>query len=489
MALLRPLASVLTLSICGAASAQDPAAEELPLRPFVHCVETLPGSKLRAHWGYFNRTKASLQRAPGTDNRVTGRAEGELPTEFQPGFVMQAFNSVFDAGATSTWSLGGVSATADKRSHACGPAERTTSPAELLNPAPGSAMFLGANFWSLHWQPMAEYFLPQANFAAEKPAPWQPRFLDELTPYRVLRFMDWNLTNDAQNPQSHWTTRQSAGQAQGDAVAYEWQIDLCNRTGKDYWLTVPHAATPEYFAQLAQLVSEKLDPRLRVYVEWSNEVWNGSFPQNSYARAKGAQLHLPGHEPAMSYQVQQSVRLFEAFARVFGDKNPRVVKVLAGQAAWDGPCRAQLAALQDPAINPKRTRADVYAIAPYVYGNSIADLRGHGMTQAKDWVREQLACAQSAGLPLITYEGGQDSFELGQQGCERVQRDPGMRALYASMPDALAAAGLRGPFVHYTHSGICWGLKVRNGDSNEASPKYQGLLDWLQKTKSVKPTR
>ena len=301
--------------------------------------------------------------------------------------------------------------------------------------------------------------------------------------------MDWNLTNDAQNPQSHWTTRQAPGQTQGDAVAYEWQIDLCNRTGKDYWLTVPHAATPEYFAQLAQLVSEKLDPRLRVYVEWSNEVWNGSFPQGSYARAKGAQLRLPGKDPAMSYQVQQSVRLFEAFARVFGEKNPRVVKVLAGQAAWDGPCRAQLAALQDPAINPKRTRADVYAIAPYVYGNSMADLRGHGLTQAAGWVKEQLACADSAGLPLIAYEGGQDSFELGQQGCERVQRDPGMRALYASMPEALATAGLRGPFVHYTHSGICWGLKVRNGDSPEASPKYQGLLDWLQRTKSTKPPR
>ena len=489
MATLRTLASVAALTLCNSASAQDPAAEQVPLRPFVHCVEALPGSKLRAHWGYFNRTKASLQHALGTDNRVTGQAEGQQPTQFQPGFVMQAFSSVFDAAGTSTWTLAGVSATADKRAHACSPAERSASPTQLINPAPGSALFLGANFWSLHWQPVSEYFLPQANFAAERPAPWQPRFLDELAPYRVLRFMDWNLTNDAQNPQSNWTTRQAPGQAQGDAVAYEWQIDLCNRTGKDYWLTVPHAATPEYFTQLAQLVSEKLDPRLRVYVEWSNEVWNGSFPQSSDARAKGAQLRLPGKDPAMSYQVQQSVRLFEAFARTFGEKNPRVVKVLAGQAAWDGPCRAQLEALQDKAINPKRTRPDVYAIAPYVYGNSIADLRGHGLEQALGWVKEQLACAESAGLPLIAYEGGQDSFELGQQGCERLQRDPGIRALYASMPEALASAGLRGPFVHYTHSGICWGLKVRNGDHAEASPKYQGLLDWLRRTKSVKPTR
>ena len=67
--------------------------------------------------------------------------------------------------------------------------------------------------------------------------------------------------------------------------------------------------------------------------------------------------------------------------------------------------------------------------------------------------------------------------------CERLQRDAGMRALYSSMPDVLSAAGLRGPFMHYTHSGVCWGLKVHNGDSPELAPKYQGLLDWLKRSK------
>lgn len=438
---------------------------------------------MRAHWGYFNRTKESLTRALGASNRVTGSVEGEQPTQFRPGFVLQTFNTVFDATASSSWSLDGVTATADKTSHACAPSERSTSAAELINPAPGSDVFLGANFWRLGWQDPHEYILPQASFASAEQAPWRPQFLHELTPYRVLRFMDWNLTNDATNPQSSWTTRQTAGQAQREAVAYEWQIDLCNRSLKDYWLTVPHAASPEYFAQLAQLVRERLDPRLRVYVEWSNEIWNGSFPQQAYARAKGSQLKLPGKDAAMAYQVHQSVRVFEAFERVFGANNPRLVKVLAGQAAWDGPCRAQLAALKDPAINPKNTQPSVYAIAPYIYGSSLQELRGEGIAQAKTWVADAASCAKSAGLPLIAYEGGQDSFALGQPACEKLQRDPGMRALYATLPDTLAAAGLRGPFVHYTHSGVCWGLKVHNGDNPETSPKYQGLLDWLGRPK------
>jgi hypothetical protein len=185
----------------------------------------------------------------------------------------------------------------------------------------------------------------------------------------------------------------------------------------------------------------------------------------------------------MAYQVHQSVRLFEAFAQVFGADNPRVVRVLAGQAAYAGPCRAQLVALADAKINPKHTRPDVYAIAPYVHGGSITELRGAGLTQATSWITDARAsCAERARLPLIAYEGGQDSFRFGVEACDQLQRNPGMRALYAAMPDAMAAAGLRGPFMHYTHSGACWGLKVHTSDSAAASPKYQGLLDWLRRT-------
>ena len=482
------LAAVLSTS---AARAEDPKPKEVPLRPFVTCVERLatetpPHKRLRVHWGYLNRTKAPLLREVGASNHVTGTAEGAQPKTFQPGFVVKAFTSVADASKPSSWSLDGVTATADERSHACGPAERTTSVEQLVNPAPGSGMFLGANFWGVQWQGTQEYFFDQASFAAGS-SPWLPQFLNDLAPYKVLRFMDWNLTNDTQNPQSSWATRRPKEQLQREPIAYEWQIDLCNRTLKDYWVTVPHTATPEYFTQLAQLIRDQLDPRLRVYVEWSNEVWNGSFPQHAYARAQGTQRGLPGKDPAMVFQVEQSVQLFDAFSRTFGADNPRVVNVLAGQAAWAGPCNAQLAARAHPKINPKQIKPHVYAIAPYVHGESLEELRNAGLKQAEAWIADQLSCTKKAGLPLIAYEGGQDSFALGVSGCERLQRDPGLRALYASMPDAFAKAGLRGPFVHYTHSGACWGLKVYTSDSAAASPKYQGILDWFSRPKISKP--
>jgi hypothetical protein len=482
-------ALVLAGMLTGSAFADEAGSQQVPLRPFVSCVESLPGARLRANWGYLNTTRKVQVRDIGAANRLTGSPEGAQPTTFEPGLVTGVFSSVFDASQSSIWALDGVEAKADGSSHRCSPAERSARPGELVNPPPGQGMFLGANFWSLAWQGAAEYLSEATSFAPGR-NPWLPQFLGDLAAYRVLRFMDWNLTNDESNPQSAWATRSVKERVLQQPIAYEWQIDLCNRTLKDYWVNVPHMAGPAYFAQLAQLIREQLDPRLRVYVEWSNEVWNGMFPQHDYAHARGEQLGLPGGDPAMAYQVHQSVRLFEAFAQVFGADNPRVVKVLAGQAAYAGPCRAQLAALADAKINPKHTRPDVYAIAPYVHGRSVAELRGAGLTRATGWITEARACAERAHLPLIAYEGGQDSFALGVEACERLQRNPGMRALYAALPDAMAAAGLRGPFMHYTHSGPCWGLKVRTSDTAAGSPKYQGLLDWSRRTTpSTKPER
>jgi hypothetical protein len=467
--------------LSGPAFADEPGSQQVPLRPFVSCVESLPDSRLRANWGYLNTTRKVQVRDVGSANRLIGTPEGAQPKTFEPGLVTGAFSSVFDVAQSSTWSLDGVEATADRSSHRCSPAERSVRAEELVNPAPGKSMFLGANFWNLEWQGATEYLSDEKSFAAGR-NPWLPKFLADLAPYHVLRFMDWNLTNDASNSQSSWSTRSVKERALHQPIAYEWQIDLCNRTLKDYWVNVPHMAGPAYFAQLAQLIREQLDPRLRVYVEWSNEVWNGIFPQHDHARARAEQLGLSGSDPRMAYQVHQSVRLFEAFAQVFGADNPRVIKVLAGQAAYDGPCRAQLAALADAKINPKHTRPDVYAIAPYVHGRSVAELRGAGLTRATSWITDARMCADSAHLPLIAYEGGQDSFGLGVEACQQLQRNPGMRALYSALPDAMAAAGLRGPFMHYTHSGACWGLKVHTSDSAGASPKYQGLLDWSRRT-------
>lgn len=357
------------------------------------------------------------------------------------------------------------------------PDSGTPPSGNLANPAPGSALFVGANFWNIDWEGQDDYFVAGTDFATTT-NPWKPQFLSDLAPYGVLRFMDWNLTNDANNPQAHWATRKQKTQPQNEPIAFEWQIDLCNRTLKDYWVTVPHESTPSDWQQLAQLIHQQLDPRLRVYVEWSNEVWNGSFASNGYSATKASQLGLPGSDGAESYHVYQSVRLFETFESVFGANSPRLVKVMAGQAAWTGPCDAQVTALADSTINPNHTRPDVYAIAPYLSATTMNGLNSQ-VSVIATWVADSASCASRMGVPLISYEGGTDSYAAGSSGCRALQHDAGMRSLYVTYLNRMATAGMKGPFMQYTHSGECWGLKENTDDSVSVSPKYRGVLDFL----------
>jgi hypothetical protein len=346
----------------------------------------------------------------------------------------------------------------------------------LVNPAPASKFFVGANFWNIDWEGQNDTFQSGVDFATTT-NPWQPQFLADLAPYHVLRFMDWNQTNMSANPQANWTTRKQKTQLQNEPVAFEWQIDLCNRTKKDFWLNVPHESTADYWTKLAQLVHDQLDPSLRVYVEWSNEVWNASFPARAYAAGQAASLGLPGSDPTAAYYVYVSVRMYEAFQNVFGAGNPRLVRVLAGQAGWTGPCGWHMTALKNSSINPKATMPDVYAIAPYFTGTSINALRGDIAT-ASGGTMSHVTCVAANRLPIISYEGGSDSFSAGN-GCASLQIDPGMHDLYTSYLDAQSAAGMKGPLMQYTHAGSCWGLIQKTGDPRSASPKYQGVLDWL----------
>jgi hypothetical protein len=413
--------------------------------------------------------------ACGSDSEPSGLVAGNGG---QPaGMAASAAGRTATAGSTGSAGRGNAGAAGHDAAPAAGNGGAPANGA-LVNPAPGSKLFLGANFWNISWEGKGDYFMNGVDFATTQ-NPWKPEFLSDLAPYKVLRFMDWNLTNDSNNGQADWNTRLKKTADQGANVAIEWQIDLCNRTQKDYWVTIPHEAKPEYWQKLAQLIRDTLDPSLRVYVEWSNEVWNGQFPQRAYAQQQGNTLKLEGSDKAAAYYVYAAVRMFEAFEAAFGQDSPRLVKVLAGQAAYDGPCQAHVKALANATINPRGTKADAYAIAPYFKGASVAELKA-AIPEQKTWVESNRTCASSAGLPLIGYEGGSDSFGNDNgTACRSLQRDPAMQDVYTTFLDAMNSAKLLGPFVHYTHSGACWGLKQRTGDAAASAPKYKAVVDWF----------
>ncbi len=112
---------------------------------------------------------------------------------------------------------------------------------------------------------------------------FDPAFLTRLKPFGTLRFMDWMHTNNSAQiniedmPRvgaATWTT--SAG------VPAEIIAKLANTLSTKPWFNMPHRATDGYVAEFATIVRNTLDPKLDIYVEYSNEIWNDQFSQGQF---------------------------------------------------------------------------------------------------------------------------------------------------------------------------------------------------------------
>lgn len=111
-------------------------------------------------------------------------------------------------------------------------------------------------------------------------------FLNAIRPYSTLRAMDYLHVNDSNVRQwSDRTLPTYATQAMPNGGSWEYLIQLANVTGKDIWINIPDqvdlndTSSNNYVIQLANLLKAQLKPGIRVYVEWSNEVWNSMFAQ------------------------------------------------------------------------------------------------------------------------------------------------------------------------------------------------------------------
>jgi hypothetical protein len=114
--------------------------------------------------------------------------------------------------------------------------------------------------------------------------PWCAEWLEKLEPFRSLRFMDWGLTNNS--TLKRWDDRPRIGDYTYTlrGVPYEWMIDICNLKKADCWVCIPHEADDDYIRKMAELFRDGLDPSLKIYVEYSNEIWNWMFDQTSNGR-------------------------------------------------------------------------------------------------------------------------------------------------------------------------------------------------------------
>ena len=338
--------------------------------------------------------------------------------------------------------------------------------------------------------------------------PFHPKFIERWKGVACFRFMDWMETNGSRI--RRWEDRPTLDHATFSerGVALEWMIELCNRQKADAWFCMPHEADDEFVRQFARLVRDRMDPQLKVYVEYSNEVWNGIFPQHRWAGEQGQKLGF-GEKPweaAWRYTAFRSVQIFRIWEEEFGGLE-RLVRVLPSQAA-NPYVSEQILSFRDA-----YQHADVLAIAPYISMNirakgeklsaevvanwTVEQVLDHveqqALPQAIRWIERQKEVADRYGLKLVAYEAGQHLVGVGEAvNNERLtrlliaaNRHPRMGEIYQKYFEAWERLG--GDLLcHFSSVGRwskwgSWGLLEYYDEDPRQSPKFLATLRWAKK--------
>ena len=337
--------------------------------------------------------------------------------------------------------------------------------------------------------------------------PFSPVFLNRWRQFNTLRFMDWMDTNGSE--QQDWANRPQRDDATWSVsgAPLEVMVDLCNRLKANPWFCLPHQASDDYVRQFAALVKQHLDPSLKIYVEYSNEVWNGIFAQHRYAEEQAKKLGLgPTERPwegAAMFYARRSVEIFHLWEEVFGGHN-RLVRVLAWQAASD-PYWTDGILLAQP--NAARN-CDALAIAPYIsfmpgpdnqkpkpgevakwsVDHLLDQVESTALPECVRWMKTQKAVADKYGMKLICYEAGQHLVGVG--GAENneeltrlfiaANRNPRMGLLYTRYLDAWRDLGgdLMCLFSSVGTSSKWGSWCLLEGADETSSPKFDAVMQW-----------
>lgn len=378
--------------------------------------------------------------------------------------------------------------------------------------------------------------------------PFREDFLAYCRQWHALRFMDWQATNNSlerewsgRKPADFYTMVGASGDALGrrgrpasefrqlfsGGVALEWIIELANLAEVDPWICVPHRATPEYVTGMAKLFRERLDPRRKVYVEYSNEVWNWQFQQAGWmlqSKLAGDAVAAQGGEPWKRGVVPDFVFEDGEVAKDGGQSHPERIAALNRHvfgfweqvfAGADRGRMVRVVGVQHSWLDTVRRTADwvmanggADAIAPAGYvgpddkvytrwaeaGASltadqvIADMHEVFERNSAVWTRGIAEVAKKHGLRYLVYEGGQHIQPKGQQetpylpALVAAQFHPGMYDVYLRNFALHREVGCDLFMVFSSISAQntrwgAWGHQEYYGQPRGEIPKFGALLD------------
>jgi hypothetical protein len=361
---------------------------------------------------------------------------------------------------------------------------------EISSPAPDHVR----NFRLI---PKAEEFTYQQNI-------FRQNFVSKVVPFNAIRYMDLFKTNE--HPNGNWNLRcKKTNYTQTDTlgISYEWAISMSNKLQKHAWVNIPHLADSSYIANMAKLFHDSLNSSLKVYVEYSNEVWNAQFKQYSWINNGSGYPAWWGTNPLYNGAYSQPKncglhfkRVFEIWKNVFAADSARVIRVLATQNAntWVATNLINIVGNNFDLLSP----ACYFGISPSQAGTFTAFSTATDVIDSitadfynKTYPRmlENEAIALSYNKNLAFYEGGQhvsaygNASNPGLPAFYAAQTDFGMYQLYTKVLDTLKKRNYN-LFMAFTLAGSnspdgSWGhiTDVDSIASISYSPKYMALIN------------
>jgi len=367
--------------------------------------------------------------------------------------------------------------------------------------------------------------IPEAYDGMAYPT-FNPTFLEGLRPFHAFRFMDWIGTNNS--TQSAWSDRVTKTyytQASSKGASYEYAIELANELNADAWVTVPHLADDNFITQTARLWRDGLEPNLKVYCEYSNEIWNWQFYQamypvdkapgatNAYVSSDLAAIEAGGGDfpEKDAYMIARNFRLWKA--EFSGASSSRLIRVAAVQHGWMDNTRRVLNYLFDvdgagcDVVSPggyfnfQESDHDGWlarcgTASPVTPAEILDATSVDYKTNEALWTDETALYASQRGVGYVVYEGGQHMQPYLQgdwcynQAVYDAQIHPKMYDMYMENFSKLTEPAVNcSLFMAFSYLGQrenkygSWGhlesmSQIGNpGGYRTIAPKYQALLD------------
>lgn len=382
--------------------------------------------------------------------------------------------------------------------------------------------------------------LYRPGYPANGSAIFTTPFLNALGKTSVVRMMDWTFTNE--NLVQYWADRRTplhmskvgaAYTGPGGAVwstsetgvALEHHIQLANALHSDCWINIPVLADDDYVQKVALAlrygtdgtnpytshqtnpVHPPLDPGLRVYLEYANEIWNFASGFYCFGVIHDLVTHLPsGHilptfAPVGSgeyqllycYPAYRMAGISDIFRTVYGDASMmnRVRPLIMTQQGdangtlslalnWlDGYAHSQAPSREASSYLYGAGGSGYYTVnnMPSVADQGNADLffapGNYPATQNVKGFGVDAVWAANFGLKRIAYEGGQSLDGYSDAHAQTINADPRMQDMVVKTHDAWSSQG-GDLLMYYTVRGpSAWEFTPDITTTN--TPKFNGL--------------